>query len=314
MIHDKNRLGFYISPGKHGRIHRDKFMERGEKMPVCVVIGADPLTYLMGCNKFPRGICEYDISGAYRGKPVEVVRGKVTGLPIPANAEIVLEGWVYPNDVHAEGPFGEWTGYFGSPESDAPVLTVEAVYHRNDPIITGAPPQRPPGENSRYRSVMQSALIHEDLVRAGVPDVKGTWAHEIGGARMLIGVAIKQRYPGHARQAGHIASQCGAGAYAGKYVVVVDEDVDVSDLDDLMWAMVFRSDPATSIDIINNAWSTPLDPSIPPWEKEKKNYVNSRAIIDACRPFFWKDKYPRVNTANPRSLEKVRKKFGDFLK
>ena len=156
----------------------------------------------------------------------------------------------------------------------------------------------------------RSALLKENIAKAGVPDVAAAWLHEVGTARMLIGVSIKQRYPGHARQAGHIACQCHVGAYAGKYVIVTDEDVDVSDLEELIWAMLTRSDPATSIDIINNAWSTHLDPRIPPWEKEKGNLTNSRAIIDACRPFHWKDEFPPVNAPSREIAQESREKWG----
>ena len=314
MVHDKTSLGFYISPGKHGRIHRDKYMARNQPMPVCVVIGADPFTFLMSCNSLPYGVCEYEAAGAYRGRPARViVNDEITGLPFPADAEIVLEGFVEPGNVRQEGPFGEWTGFYGSKVNDAPVIDVKAIYHRNDPILVGCPPQRPPGENSRYRAVMRSALLREEILDAGVPDVTSVWCHEVGGTRMFVGVAITQRYPGHSRQAGHVACQCGGGAYAGKYVVVVDDDVDVANLDELIWAMAMRSDPATSIDIIRGARSTPLDPSIPPWEKEKGNYTNSRAIIDACRPYHWKDQYPKVNTPTPEAVRAAREKFGHLL-
>ena len=309
MIHDEKRVGFYISPGKHGRIHRDKSMGYNKPMPVCVVVGGDPLTFLMGCSEIPYGVCEYDIAGAYRGWPLQVVKGEFTGLPFPANAEIVLEGFVEPGNVAAEGPFGEWTGYYGSKMREEPVLDIKAIYHRNDPIILGCPPQRPPEEQARYRAVMRSALLKEEMQRAGVPDVTAVWCHEVGGSRQLTAVSIKQRYPGHSRQAGHIACQCRSAAYAGKYVVVVDDDVDVSDLEELMWAMCTRSDPATSVDIIRNAWSTPLDPSIPSWEKEKGNFTNSRAIIDACRPFHWKDQYPKVNMPKPETAKKAKELF-----
>ncbi len=314
MLHDRNSLGFYISPGKHGRIHRDKYAERGERMPVCLVIGADPMTYLVGCNSVPYGICEYDIAGAYRGRPVEVIETGVTGLPFPANAEIVIEGFVEPGNTRAEGPFGEWTGYYGSKVNSAPVLDVEAVYYRNDPIILGCPPQRPPGENSRYRAVVRSAMLRDELTRAGIPDVTGVWCHEVGGTRMFVAVSVKTRYPGHSMQTGHMASQCGGGAYAGKYVVVVDDDINVADLDEVIWAMSTRSDPATSIDIIRGARSTPLDPRIPPEEKAKGNMTNSRAIIDACRPFHWKDSFPEVNTPDPELTARVRAKYGHLLR
>ena len=314
MIHDERSVGFYISPGKHGRIHRDKYAERNEPMPVAMVLGCDPLTFLMACSAIPSGTCEYDVAGAYRGRPMKVVKGPLTGLPFPADAEIVLEGFVQPGNVRAEGPFGEWTGFYGSPGDDAPVLDVKAIYHRNDPILVGAPPQVPPGESSRSRAILRSAIIKEDLQKAGVPDVKCVWAHEAGGSRMLLGISIKQRYPGHAQQAGHIAAQCAGGAYAGKYVIVTDEDVDVSDLGELIGAMALRSDPATSIDIIHKAWSTALDPSISPAKKQQRDFTNSRAIIDACRPYHWKDQFPKVVLPDPEAVKRVKEKFGKFLK
>jgi len=313
MAHDAKTVGFYISPGKHGRIHRQKYMEMGEPMPVCVVVGVDPLSFLMSSTEIPYGVCEYDIMGAYRGRPTQVVIGKHTGLPFPANAEIVLEGFCYPEKSRQEGPFGEWTGYYGSPVHSGPVLDVKAVYHRNDPILLGCPPQRPPEEQSRYRAVVRSALLKEQVEAVGVPDVQAVWCHECGGARMLTAISIKQRYPGHATQAGQVASQCRVGAYAGKYVIVVDEDIDVTDLGDVMWAMCFRSDPATQIDIIKSAWSTGLDPSIEPWRKEAGDLTNSRAIINACRPFHWKDQYPKVNMPSPEVWAKAKEKWGWLL-
>ena len=310
MIHDKKSVGFYISPGKHGRIHRDKYEQRNEPMPAVIVIGGDPMTFLMGCSEVPQGLCEYDVVGGFRGAPIKVIEGKHTGLPFPINAEIVLEGFIQPGNKKEEGPFGEWTGYYGSMMREEPVMDIKAIYHRNNPIILGCPPQRPPDELARYRAVTRSALLKENIAKAGVPDVAAAWLHEVGTARMLVAVSIKQRYPGHAKQAGHIACQCHVGAYAGKYVIVTDDDIDVSNLEELVWAMLTRSDPATSIDIITNAWSTPLDPRIPPWEKDKGNFTNSRAIIDACRPFHWRDQFPPVNAPSKELAKESRDKWG----
>ncbi len=314
MVHDRNSVGFYISPGKHGRIHRDKYKALNQPMPTVIVLGGDPLTFMMACSEIPYGICEYDVVGGLRGKPVKVVRGKITGLPIPANAEIALEGFVQPGKSKNEGPFGEWTGYYASDVRPEPVLDIKAVYHRNNPIILGCPPLCPPDEMARYRAVTRSALLRQEILQAGIPDVTAAWAHEAGAARMLLGVSIKQRYPGHAKQAGHIASQCHVGAYAGKYVIVVDDDIDVSNLEELIWAMVTRSDPATSIDFIKGAWSTPLDPRLEPEDRAKGNNTNSRAIIDACRPFHWRDKFPLVNKLSPAEYTKAMQKFGHLLK
>jgi len=313
MIHDKKRVGFFISPGKHGRVHRDKYEFANKPMPVCIVIGGDPLTFLMGCSEVPYGVCEFDIAGAYRGRPMKVVKGKHTGLPFPADAEIVLEGFVQPGNRQVEGPFGEWTGYYASDARPEPVLDIKAIYHRNDPIILGCPPQRPPEEQARYRAVMRSALLKQELQKVGLPDVTACWCHEVGGSRQLTAVSIKQRYPGHATQAGHLAAMCRSAAYAGKYVVVVDDDIDVADLDQLMWAVCTRSDPATAIDIIKNAWSTPLDPSIGPEKRERNDFTNSRAIINACRPFHWRHQYPEVNMPKPETARLTKELFGWML-
>jgi 3-polyprenyl-4-hydroxybenzoate decarboxylase len=131
--------------------------------------------------------------------------------------------------------------------------------------------------------------------------------------RPLSGPKAPDHPPGHSKRAGHIACQCHVGAYCGKYVIVVDEDIDVSNLDELIWAMLTRSDPATSIDIITGAWSTPLDPRISPQDKAAGNFTNSRAIIDACRPFHWRDQFPPVNMPSPSALRKAREKFSYLL-
>ena len=314
MVHDEKRVGFYISPGKHGRVHRDKFLSRKEPMPAAIVVGGDILLYLVSCTEAPYGISEYDLAGGLRGKPYEVIKGKVTGLPIPANAEIVLEGFVHPEKMLPEGPFGEWTGYYGSGMREEPVMEVEAIYHRNNPIILGCPPQRPPDEIARYRAIIRSGLLKQQLEKAGLSGIKAAWASEVGNTRMLLTIAIEQRYAGHAAQVGHVASQCHVGAYAGKYVVVVDEDIDVTNLEEVIWAMLTRSDPATSIDIIKNAWSTPLDPRIAPEDRARGQMTNSRAIIDATRPFAWRDKFPKVNMPSPEVFRKTREKFSYLLK
>ncbi len=310
MIHDKNHVGFYISPGKHGRMHRDKYFERNEPCPVAVVVGGDPLLLIASTLEIPYGINEYEWAGMLRGRPYKVIKGKYTGLPIPADAEIVLEGFAYPDQLREEGPFGEWTGYYASSARPEPVIEVKAVYHRNDPIIIGLPPEKPPYEAHRYRVYLRSALLKREIEAAGVPDVTAVWCHGVGGCRLLNVVAIKQRYPGHSRQAGHIAAMCRTGAYLGRYVIVVDDDIDVTDLNEVMWAVVTRSDPETSLDIIHRAWSGPLDPAIAP---DKKGF-NSRLIIDACRPWEWRDKFPPAIGPSPQVKRETRERWGYLLK
>ena len=240
---------------------------------------------------------------------MKMVKGKVTGLPFPAGAEIVLEGYVTPDKRVVEGPFGEWTGHYAGGAKPCTVLDVKAIYHRNDPILLGVPPMGGgPDEMARYRAVMRSATIKQNIANAGVPGVSQVWCHEIGGARMFHGIAIKQRYPGHAVQAGHIAAQCGASAYASKYIVVVDDDVDVTNLDHLLWAMLTRTDPKESIQFIEGSWDSPADPRLSPEKRAKGDMTHSVAIIDACRPWSWRDKFPPTNTP---SAEVARKAQGE---
>ncbi len=305
QIQDRNHTSLYISPGKHGRIHRDKYFERKETMPAVVLVGMPPLMFLASCLELPNGVNEIEYLGGVTGRPVPVIKGKHTGLPIPAYAEIALEGFLNPADRRSEGPFGEWTGYYASGARDEPVFEVKAIYHRNDPIELGVPPEKPPYEAHRFQQYLRSANIRRQMRLAGVPDVTGVWAHAVGGCRLFNVVSIKQRYPGHARQAGHIASQCGQGGYLGRFIVVVDDDVDITDVDEVIWAMCTRCDPERDFDLIRRAWSGPLDPAIRPSEKG----YNSRVIIDATRPYEWRDEFPQAIGPSPEEKRATRDKW-----
>jgi UbiD family decarboxylase len=313
-VHDKKTVGIVMAAGHHGRIHRDKSFKRGEPLPVVMVLGGDPIAFFFGGLEAPYGVFELDLVGGLRGRPVKMVRGKVTGLPFPANAEIVLEGYVPPDRLHAEGPFGEWTGHYAGGMRQIPVLDIKAIYYRNDPIVLGVPPMGAgPDEMARYRAVMRSATIKQNVANAGVPGVQAVWCHEVGGARMLHAISITQRYPGHAVQTAHVAAQCGASAYASKYVVVVDEDVDVTNLDHLLWAMLTRTDPKESIQFITGSWDSSADPALPPERRAVGNMTHSVALIDACKPFHWRDRFPPTNAPSPEVARKAREKFGWLL-
>jgi len=308
---DRNHVGLDMIPGKHGAIQYDKHMKAGKPFPVAIVIGCDPLGYLISGIEVPFGMCEYNYIGSIIGEPVQVVRGELTGLPIPAAAEIVLEGWCHPGDRRKEGPFGEFHGYYPGKEGDAPVVTIEKVYYRNDPIIVGSPPAKPPNDYSYSKAVMRSALLFDALLAAGVPDVASVWAHEIGGARMFNVVAIRQRYAGHARQAALILNQCGVGAYMSRYTIVVDEDIDPSNLQEVMWAVATRSDPEVDIDIIKRGMGSKNDPMFVAYRSDAP--YNSKAIIDACRPYDHLHDFPAVAEASKALQAEVREKWRHLL-
>jgi 4-hydroxy-3-polyprenylbenzoate decarboxylase len=314
QVHSKNTVGLVMAAGHHGAQHFEKYKKRGEKMPVAMVLGGDPLSFFYGGIEVAYGTFELDVVGGIRGKPMKLVKGKVTGLPFPANAEIVLEGYVDPARTEIEGPFGEWSGHYAGGAAQWPVLEVHAIYHRNDPILLGVPPMGGgPDEMARYRAVMRSATIKENMTRAGVPGVVQVWCHETGAARTLHGIAIKQRYPGHAVQAGVIGAQCGGSAYASKYVIVTDDDVDVTNLEHLVWAVAMRTDPKHSIQFIDGSWDSPADPALSPMKREAGDFTHSVAIINACKPYHWRDKFPPSNTPSDETLRKAREKFGWLL-
>jgi UbiD family decarboxylase len=256
-------------------------------------------------------MCEYNYIGAILREPVAVLRGQLTGLPFPSHSEIVLEGWAYPGEERIEGPFGEFHGYYPGKAATAPVVRIARIYYRNEPILMGSPPAKPPNDYSYSKAVMRSALLFDALLAAGVPEVKGVWAHEIGGARMFNVVSIKQRYAGHSRQAGHILSQCGVGAYMSRYAVVVDEDIDPSNLQEVMWAVATRTDPEVDIDIIKRGMGSKNDPMSIAYPYNAP--FSSKAIIDACRPYDHINEFPDVAEASKELQEKVRSKWRDLF-
>lgn len=304
-----NRLGIYISPGKHGNMIRRQYFERGERCPAVVLVGVDPLVFIAACSEAPSyGMDELAWAGAIRDEPLRIIRGEVTGLPIPAEAEIAIEGWIDPVERAIEGPYGEAYGYYSGVVSECPFLTVERIYHRDDPIILGCPQGKPPHEDNHFGAYLRSTSIRERIEEAGVPNVTGVWIPPESGNRGFVVVAIRQSYPGHATQAGIIASQVYGAAYLGRYVVVVDEDVDIHDMNDVWWAIETRVDPVRDVQVLDRAWSGPLDQAIHPDERG----MSSRLLIDATRPWEWRERFAEPVTDAARSAT-IRARWGHLL-
>jgi 4-hydroxy-3-polyprenylbenzoate decarboxylase len=262
MVLDEKRVTVLIGAGKQGRLHYEKWWAREGRCPIAISLGHDPLLFALAGLEVPLGLSEYNYAGAIMGRPVDVIAAPKTGLPIPAGSEAVLEGWIYPDQQASEGPFGEWTGYYtgGKRFSTAPVLKVETILHRRNPIILGAPPGKPPHDYSYMKSIMKSAMIHDALVRAGLRGVRGVWAPECGGGRSFIIVSIKQGFCGQSRQVAAITALCPEASYMNRYVVVVDEDVDYMNLEEVIWALCTRVDPATDIEILRKTQGSKVDP------------------------------------------------------
>lgn len=315
-IVDKNHLTTYIVRGKHGDIIRQKYFAKGEPCPAAIVIGGDPLLFVLSSTPTTsHDVSEYDIAGHLLGRPIEVIRGEVTGLPIPATAEIVVEGEYLPDVKVPEGPFGEWTGYyFGHKlEPQAPLFNVKSIMFRNDPIILGTPPCGPYSDAEPYTSAFMAAGIWEELENAGIPGVVGVFRPRAGCNWTFTVVSIKQMYPGHPKAAGTIASMCKSGGYACKYVIVVDEDIDPSDLEQVMWAVCIRNRPG-NIEIMKNCYTSGVDftgyGGHPP---ERTNLYTDKCIIDACVPWELLESISPLTFSKPEVLEKTKEKWGHML-
>jgi 4-hydroxy-3-polyprenylbenzoate decarboxylase len=310
MIQEEGRSAtINAEAGKQGRAQYDRWFALHGKAPVLASFGHDPLLLMVAGTEVPNTISEYAYAGAMVGQKLAVVRGEVTGLPMPASAEIVVEGWLRPERVLREGPFGEWTGYYSGSTRPVPTIDIERLYFRNNPIILGAPPGKPPNDYSYMRALLKSAMIQDELAKTGVRDVRGVWAHETGGGRLLIAVSIKQRFCGHSRQAGYVAAQCQAAAYMNRFVVVVDDDVDPMNLDEVMWAVCTRCEPAEDIEVMRKSWGSRVDPLL----ANPAVPYNSRALIDACRPFEKIDTFPRVAQSSPELVRATVAKWKDVF-
>ena len=294
--------------GRHGAIIAKKYWDRGRSCPVAVVNGEDPSLFIAGFEYLSAGQSEYEFAGAIRGAPLAVIPGPHTNLPLPALAEIILEGELLPSsqEMLPEGPFGEFTGYYPGEQRPCPVMEVKAIHFRNDAILLGSPPMKPP--RFHFGLPLRAATIWSNLDNAGVTDVVGVWQHV---SQLMTVVAIKQRYAGHAKRAGLIAA---ANSYMARLVVIVDDDVDLSNLADVLWAVTTRCEPSEQIDIIRDAWSSALDPRIPAKKKAAGLTSHSKAIIDACRPFAWKDKFPPTSSLTQDEARNIEAKWGLALK
>ncbi len=320
QVHDRDTLSVFIEHGKHGDVIRRKYWARGQHCPMAISVGQSPVLGAIGAATPGPNVSEYDLAGGRLGRAIEVVNGRHTGLPIPADAELVFEGFMPPPEELSvpEGPFGEWPGYYASSSRAEPAMKVKAIYHRNQPIIVGAPPVKPtmPAlQGGAIGSVpLRAAALWDDLEAAGVPGIKGVWKMPGGGARFINVIAIDQQHAGHAKMAGLVAAGCGSNAYLGRIVIVVDDDIDITNSVEVMWALATRWDPKTATDIIDGCWTGHIDPTLSPESRDVSSPVNSRIIIYAVRPFHWKDQFPKVNAVPADYAESVRAKWAGKLR
>ncbi len=311
MVQGKDEIGLYLSPGKDARLHITKMWEEGKSIDICAVVGVDPLQFLVSSQGFPKNVSEYDYVGGLRGEAVDVTRARFSDLLIPARADVVLECVAEPHRLKPEGPFGEFTGYYGRPEADTPVLKVKAIHERKNPILTAAlMADYPSCEQSLFFGVIRSARIWNDLEKMGIPGIKGVYSHPAaaGGFGAVI-ISMQQMYAGHVSQALSIAAQCPGGAYYTKWIIAVEEDVDPTDMNEVLWAMSTRCNPVEDIDVLRNTWSTWLDPTQNPPEERP---WGSKALINACREHRYLHVFSKRTTVRQELYEKIRSEWKEL--
>lgn len=311
QVHSGSTLVMMLTPGKNGRIILEKYWARGESCPVAISLGHAPSLLLASSVAVPWGKSEYDFAGAINDEPIEVIPGAYTKLPVPSTAELVIEGEVPPIAIESleEGPFGEATGYYSFEETRQPVVKIKCIMYRNDPIIMGVPPMRPFPGLAQFAVDQRLATLWNNLEECGVPGIQGVWRYCYG----FTVISLKQAYPGHAKQAALIATGSRA-TYAERAVVIVDDDIDPTNILEVIWAISTRCDPERGVEIVKEGWSSNLDPVISSSEKNRGNTTSARIIINACIPFWRKGEFPRANRMSSETKARIWQKITPFLR
>lgn len=275
QVHGARRMGV-----KAQQLHRQlrTAEAKGEALPVAIAIGTDPVLMLASQWDAPYGVDELELAGALRGEPVEVVRAETVDLMVPATAEIVIEGYIRPQVREIEGPFGEVGGY-STPQFPKPVIEVTAITHRKDPIFQAALTGMPTTENHILRQIPMEATYYWELKKRH-PGVTAVHFPAAGAILFLVIIAVKQTYLYEARNA--IASMFAT--RRNKIIIVVDDDVDIYDMEKVMWAVATRSRPEEDVVVFPRLSTSGMDPSAFRLEGTD-SFWNSGLGIDATKPY-----------------------------
>ncbi|MCB1786473.1 MAG: 4-hydroxy-3-polyprenylbenzoate decarboxylase [Gammaproteobacteria bacterium] len=230
-----------------------KQVHPGEPFPVAVALGADPATILGAVTPVPDSLSEYAFAGLLRGARTEVTRCVGSDLQVPANAEFVLEGHILPGDTAAEGPFGDHTGYYNEVDR-FPVFTIDRITHRDDPIYHSTYTGRPPDEPAILGVALNEVFV--PILRKQFPEIVDFYLPPEGCSYRMAVVSMKKQYPGHAKRVMFGVWSFLRQFMYTKFVIVTDDDVDVRDWNDVIWAMTTRMDPVRDTTLVEN---TPID-------------------------------------------------------
>lgn len=304
-----------------------KYADKQEEMPVAFVYGWEPCLPFCAASPIPPDVSEYDVMGALRGSPVELVDCETVPLKVPASAEMVIEGWISPDPAtfEMEGPFGEYTGYFGGDQCMKHTVRVTAITHRNDPIFRGTLEGTMPkmlNENSIMSSVQRAALAWNILERSGVPGVTDVHCPAANNGTTLI-IQLKQTYRGQAKQAACAIWGSNAAHLRYKHIWVVDDDIDIHDPGSLDWAFAYRVNAAEDdIVFFPGTFGSALDPSTRLKFRDTNLYGTGkwcRVLIDATinldfepEANYQGDRYPKMVKPEPVDMDLVEKRWEEY--
>ena len=259
QIIDKTHASMHWQKHKRGANHGEISKDRGEKIPAAIIIGGEPATVFSSIAPVPEGLDKYLFAGITRKEGIKTVKCKTIDLDVPANAEIVLEGYVDPEDIRDEGPFGDHTGYY-TPVEPYPTFTLTGIMRRKNPVYVTTVVGKPILEDAYIGKVIERSFL--PLVQMFHPEVIDFSMPAAGWFQGYAVISIKKRYPGQAKKV--MMGLWGMGQLSlTKMFVVVDEDINVHDMDDVIWAITTRSDAARDTIIINNTPTDTLDPASP---------------------------------------------------
>ena len=259
QILDSTHALMHWQKHKRGAQHSEISRDKGEKIPAAIIIGGEPATVFSSIAPVPEGLDKYLFAGITRKKGIKTVKCRTVDLDVPANAEIILEGYVDPSDIRDEGPFGDHTGYY-TPVEPYPTFTLTGIMRRKDPIYLTTVVGKPILEDAYIGKVIEQSFL--PLIRMFHPEVVDFSMPAAGWFQGFAIISIKKKYPGQAKKV--MMGLWGMGQLAlTKMFVVVDEDINVHDINDIIWAITTRADAARDTIIIDNTPTDTLDPASP---------------------------------------------------
>ncbi len=288
MVHSKDKLAILLTPfSQHGGSTFEKYRKMGKPMPIAIAIGTEPVSSIVAGAPLPEQMEEVEAAGGLRGKGVELVKCETVDIDVPASSEVVIEGEIPPEERLMEGPFGEYTGHSGAGKSLRPYIKVKCVTYRSNPILTMTNMGKPWHESDTVEGITRAAIVWKLLEDAALP-VKGAYVHPT----YFLVIAADSR-PGLVHKIASVLKQPKS-RLMSEYLLLVNEDVDITSAEDVLWAISTRLHPKNGIYPMINMGMNPLLPMLTPEEREAR--MQPSCLLDATFPSDWSKEYLEEHT------------------